>query len=214
MDGAQDRRWRDSVGTYSRQRDRAGSGLRRTRRGAQPGNSKDEWRHRGSDPRGSRAEIVVPRVRDNEVLKMKLLARPEGRSLPLILAAAVLMSTSPMATGCSRGDDQPAAAPSTHAQPSAAAAAAPRRPRLRGRSRPRAPRGRRPLTVLLRLPRPLNPVPRPALLLRKSYRNWFRPSRYILTCWWRKFSPDPLIRRRWWKRIGGSSRIPVSPAIN
>ena len=47
---------------------------------------------------------------------MKLLARPEGRSLPLILAAAVLISTSPMITGCSRGDDQPAAAPSTQAQ--------------------------------------------------------------------------------------------------
>src|SRR5580658_9149861 len=59
---------------------------------------------------------------------MKLLARPEGRSLPLILAAAVLMSTSPMVTGCSRGDDQPAAAPSTQAQPSVAATAAPDAP--------------------------------------------------------------------------------------
>src|SRR5271167_3525675 len=59
---------------------------------------------------------------------MKLLARPEGRSLPLILAAAVLMSTSPMVTGCSRGDDQPAAAPSTQAQPSVAATAAPAAP--------------------------------------------------------------------------------------
>jgi hypothetical protein len=59
---------------------------------------------------------------------MKLLSRPEGRSLPLILAAAVLMSTSPMVTGCSRGEDQPAAAPSTQAQPSVAAAAAPDSP--------------------------------------------------------------------------------------
>jgi len=47
---------------------------------------------------------------------MKLLARPQGRSLPLILAAAVLMSTSPMATVCARGDDQPAPVPS-EAQP-------------------------------------------------------------------------------------------------
>jgi len=46
---------------------------------------------------------------------MKLLERPEGRSLPLILAAAVLISTSPVFTGCSRGDDQPAPAASTQA---------------------------------------------------------------------------------------------------
>ncbi len=52
---------------------------------------------------------------------MKLLARPKGRSLPLILAATILMSTSPMATGCSRGDDHPAAASSSQAQPSVAA---------------------------------------------------------------------------------------------
>src|SRR5271163_810195 len=60
--------------------------------------------------------------------RMKLLARPEGRSLPLILAAAVLISTSPMVTGCSRGDDQPAAAPSTQVQPSVSATAAPDAP--------------------------------------------------------------------------------------
>jgi Protein of unknown function (DUF3300) len=60
---------------------------------------------------------------------MKLLAKPEGRSLPLILAAAVLMSTSPMLTGCSRGDDQPAAAPSSvQAQASVAATAQPAAP--------------------------------------------------------------------------------------
>ncbi len=52
---------------------------------------------------------------------MKLLVRPKGQSLPLILAAAVLMSTSPMVTGCSRGDDQPSAAASSQAQPSVAA---------------------------------------------------------------------------------------------
>src|SRR6266851_3751947 len=52
---------------------------------------------------------------------MKLLTRPKGRSLPLMLAAIVLMSTSPMVTGCSRGDDQPAAASSSQAQPSVAA---------------------------------------------------------------------------------------------
>ncbi len=58
---------------------------------------------------------------------MKLLARPEGRSLPLILVATVLMSTSPMVIGYSRGEDQPAA--SSQAQPSVAAgseSAAPR----------------------------------------------------------------------------------------
>jgi hypothetical protein len=55
---------------------------------------------------------------------MKLLARPKGRSIPLILVAAVLISTSPMVTGCSRGDDQPAAASSSAAQPSVAASAA------------------------------------------------------------------------------------------
>ena len=59
---------------------------------------------------------------------MKLLARPKGRSLPLILAAAVLMSTSPMVTGCSRGEDQPAAASSSGEQPSVAATAAPAAP--------------------------------------------------------------------------------------
>src|ERR1039458_4134200 len=59
---------------------------------------------------------------------MKLLARPKGRSIPLILAAAVLISTSPVVTGCSRGDDQPAAAPSSAAQPSVAASAAPTAP--------------------------------------------------------------------------------------
>lgn len=56
---------------------------------------------------------------------MKLLARPKGRTIPLILAATVLMSTSPMVTGCSRGDDQPAAAPSSQAPPSVAATAPP-----------------------------------------------------------------------------------------
>src|SRR5271157_2849857 len=59
---------------------------------------------------------------------MKLLARPKSRSLPLILAAAVLMSTSPMVTGCSRGEDQPAAASSSEEQPSVAATAAPAAP--------------------------------------------------------------------------------------
>ena len=59
---------------------------------------------------------------------MKLLARPKGRSLPLILAAAVLMSTSPMVTGCSRGEDQPGPASSAQAQPSVVATAAPAAP--------------------------------------------------------------------------------------
>jgi hypothetical protein len=56
---------------------------------------------------------------------MKLLARPKGRSIPLTLAVAVLISTSPM-IGCSRGEDQPAVAPSSApAQPSVAPTAAP-----------------------------------------------------------------------------------------
>src|SRR5208282_3203248 len=72
---------------------------------------------------------------------MKLLARPEGRSLPLILAAAVLISTSPIVTGCSRGDDQPAAAPSTQAQPSVAASAAPDAPPPAAAAEPGPPPG-------------------------------------------------------------------------
>lgn len=56
---------------------------------------------------------------------MNLLSRPDGRSLPLILVAALLMSTSPMATGCSRGEDQPAPVSSPQAQTSVAAPAAP-----------------------------------------------------------------------------------------
>jgi hypothetical protein len=56
---------------------------------------------------------------------MKLLSRPEERSLPLILAAAVLMSTSPIVTGCSRGDDRPASAPSTPASAGVAPIAPP-----------------------------------------------------------------------------------------
>src|SRR5271167_3054289 len=72
---------------------------------------------------------------------MKLLSRPEGRSLPLILAAAVLMSTSPMVTGCSRGDDQPAAAPSTQAQPSVAATPAPTVPAPAAAAEPGPPPG-------------------------------------------------------------------------
>src|SRR5271154_4109157 len=45
------------------------------------------------------------------ILGMKLLGRREGRSLPLILAVAVIVSTSPTLTGYSFGADQPAAAP-------------------------------------------------------------------------------------------------------
>jgi hypothetical protein len=54
---------------------------------------------------------------------MKLLTRPKGRSLPLILAGAVLFSTSPMLNGCSRDEDQPAAAQPE--QPSVAPTAPP-----------------------------------------------------------------------------------------
>src|SRR5271166_7188317 len=45
---------------------------------------------------------------------MKLLGRPHGKSLPLMLAAAVMISTTPLVTGCSRGDE-PSAAPSVAA---------------------------------------------------------------------------------------------------
>ena len=72
---------------------------------------------------------------------MKLLARPEGRSLPLILAAVVLMSTSPIVTGCSRGEHQPAAAPSSPAQPSVAATAAPAVPPPAAAAEPGPPPG-------------------------------------------------------------------------
>jgi hypothetical protein len=59
---------------------------------------------------------------------MRVLTKPESRSLPWILAAAVLMSTLPTVTGCSRGEDQPATAPSASASPSVAATAAPAAP--------------------------------------------------------------------------------------
>ena len=72
---------------------------------------------------------------------MRLLSRPEGRLLPLILAAAVLVSTSPMVTGCSRGDDQPAGAPSTQAQASIAPTAAPAAPPPAAAAEPGPPPG-------------------------------------------------------------------------
>src|SRR5258707_12901111 len=72
---------------------------------------------------------------------VKLLSRPKGRSLPLILATAVLMSTSPIITACSRGDDQPAAAPSTQAEPSAVATAAPAAPPPAAATEPGPPPG-------------------------------------------------------------------------
>src|SRR6266446_3525502 len=72
---------------------------------------------------------------------MKLLTRPKGRSLPLMLAAIVLLSTSPMVTGCSRGDDRPAAASSSPAQPSVAATAAPAVPPPAAAAEPGPPPG-------------------------------------------------------------------------
>ena len=73
--------------------------------------------------------------------RMKLLCRPEGRSLPLILAVAVLVSTSPMVTGCSRGDDQPAAAPSSQASASVEATPAPVAPLPAAAAEPAPPPG-------------------------------------------------------------------------
>jgi hypothetical protein len=73
--------------------------------------------------------------------RMSLLSKPKGRSLPLILAAAVLMSTSPTITGCSRGDEQPAAAPSTQAQPSIAPTAEPAAPPPAAAAEPGPPPG-------------------------------------------------------------------------
>ena len=56
-----------------------------------------------------------------QVLRVKLLKKREGRTLPLILAVAVIASTTPMLTGYSFGADQPAAA---SAQPGPAPGAA------------------------------------------------------------------------------------------
>ncbi len=72
---------------------------------------------------------------------MKLLSRPKHRSLPLILVAAVLVSTSPMVTGCSRGEDQPAAAPSPQVEPSVAATAPPAAPPPAAAVEPGSPPG-------------------------------------------------------------------------
>ncbi len=47
---------------------------------------------------------------------MKLLARPYGKSLPCMLAVALLISTSPVVTGCSR-DEAPSASPSPSVTP-------------------------------------------------------------------------------------------------
>ena len=71
---------------------------------------------------------------------MKLLTRPKGRSLPLILASAVLMSTTPILSGCSRGEDQPAVA-SPSAQPSVTAIAAPAAPAPESATQPGPPPG-------------------------------------------------------------------------
>jgi hypothetical protein len=73
--------------------------------------------------------------------RTKLLSRPKGRSLPLILAVSVLISTSPMITGCSRGDEQPAAAPSTQAQASIAPTAEPAAPPPAAAAEPGPPPG-------------------------------------------------------------------------
>src|SRR5258708_20553843 len=56
-----------------------------------------------------------------QILRVRLLERREGRLLPLILAVAVVVSTSPTLTGYSFGADQPAAA---SAQPGPAPGAA------------------------------------------------------------------------------------------
>src|SRR6267154_5391609 len=56
-----------------------------------------------------------------QILRVRLLERREGRLLPLILAIAVIASTSPTLTGYSFGADQPAAA---SAQPGPAPGAA------------------------------------------------------------------------------------------
>src|SRR5271169_744123 len=45
-----------------------------------------------------------------QVVRVRLLERREGRLLPLILAVAVVVSTSPTLTGFSFGADQPATA--------------------------------------------------------------------------------------------------------
>jgi uncharacterized membrane protein YgcG len=73
---------------------------------------------------------------------MKFRSRPRGRALPLTLVAAVLISTSPMVTGCSRGEDQPAAAPSSaQAEPSVVATAVPAPPAPAAAEEPGPPPG-------------------------------------------------------------------------
>jgi Protein of unknown function (DUF3300) len=73
--------------------------------------------------------------------RTKLLSRPKGRSLPLILSIVILVSTSPMITGCSHGDEQPAAAPSTQAQASIAPTAEPVAPPPAAAAEPGPPPG-------------------------------------------------------------------------
>jgi hypothetical protein len=79
--------------------------------------------------------------RRHKPTKMKLLSTPKGRSLPLILAVAVIMSTTPMITGCSRGEDQPSAAPSTQAQASIVPTAEPTAPPPAASAEPGPPPG-------------------------------------------------------------------------
>jgi len=72
---------------------------------------------------------------------MKLLSRPQGQSLPMVLAVAILVSTSPMVTSCSGGEDQPAAEPSSQASASVAATAAPAAPPPAASAEPGPPPG-------------------------------------------------------------------------
>jgi uncharacterized membrane protein YgcG len=85
--------------------------------------------------------LTKAKDKPNLMRRVKLLSRPKGRSLPMILVAAVLMSTSPVVTGCSRGADQPAAASSTQAQPSIAATAPPAAPPPAAAAEPGPPPG-------------------------------------------------------------------------
>src|SRR5258708_29182675 len=119
--------------------------------------------------------------------RVKLLSRPKGRSLPLILAAAVLISTSPVITGCSRGEDQPAAAPSTQAEPSAAATAAPAAPPPAAATEPGPPPGAATAQQLQELVSPIALYP--DVLVAQSLAGSTYPTQVVEADRWLKQNP-------------------------
>jgi hypothetical protein len=119
---------------------------------------------------------------------MTLLARPKGRSIPLILAAAVLISTSPMVTGCSRGEDQPAAAPSSAAQPRVATTAAPAVPAPAAAVEPGPPPGAATARELQELVSPIALYP--DLLVAQILAGSTYPTQVVEADRWLKQNPN------------------------